>query len=299
MDIVDSQVHSNVLGTETTLAIMDAIGIQSVMIDEYLYPDGQGSLLPGYRLADGGFRPVGPGAEAAAMAHPDRFAYLMRIDPSDSAPEGWIETLAASPHLKALRVIIYTPAERAAFEAGGLDRLFAAARRHNLPIFVTCPDWVPHLAPYARKFADVQFVIDHCGAAFNAPWGQATIDDTIAMAEHPNVALKWAHAPSFLSVEPYPFPDMTPKLARALDAFGPERLMWASDYTVTRGRQNWAEALFYLRHSRALSESDKEWILGRTARTLLRWPAPENSTVPKAMHPTRIGPRPAQSSGTS
>ncbi|MDB5395004.1 MAG: amidohydrolase [Rhodospirillales bacterium] len=289
MDIVDGQVHSNVMGTETTLAVMDAIGIQAVLIDEYLRPDEAGGLLPGYSLAGGAFRPVGPNAEAAALAYPDRFAYLMRINSFDPGLEGWIETLAASPNLRALRTVAFSPEESVAFEAGGFDRLFAAANAHNLPIFVTCPARVPHLAPYARKFPDLQFVIDHCGVAFDAPRGGASLDDTIAMAEYKNVALKWAHAPAFLSTEPYPFPDLEPKLARALDAFGPERVLWASDYTVSRHRQNWAESLFTLRHSPTLSATDKDWILGRTIRTLLRWPAPEKPFAHKPMHPHRLG----------
>ena len=291
MDIVDSQIHSNVLGTETTLAIMDAIGIQAAVIDEYLRPDENGSLLPGYRLAHGGFRPVGPSAEAAAMAHPDRFAYLMRIDPSDTEVEGWIETLALSPNLRALRVIVFTPTEAAMFAEGGLDRLFAAAHAHNLTLFVTCPGRVPLLARYAKKFPDMQIVIDHCGAAFGAAWGEGSIDDTVAMAEYRNVGLKWAHAPSFLSAEPYPFHDLEPKLKRAVDAFGPERIVWASDYTVSRHRQNWAESLFYMRHSPVLSETDKEWILGRSLRSMLNWPAPEHPAEPEAMHPHRLGPK--------
>jgi hypothetical protein len=40
-----------------------------------------------------------------------------------------------------------------------------------------------------------------------------------------------------------------------------------------------------------LSETDKEWVLGRTARTLLRWPAPEKPTRPDALHPHRLGPK--------
>jgi predicted TIM-barrel fold metal-dependent hydrolase len=299
MDIVDSQVHSNVLGTETTLAIMDAIGIQSVLIDEYLRPDEKGSLLPGYRFAGGEFRPIGPGAEAAALAYPDRFQFLMRIDPFDPAPEPWIETLRVSPNLKALRIIIFTPAERAALESGGLDPILAAAHRNGLPVFITCPARVPYLRRYAEKFPELQFVIDHCGADFGAEWGKGSIDDTVAMADCPNVALKWAHAPGFLSAEAYPFADMGPQLRRAVDAFGRERVMWASDYTVSAHRQNWAESLFYLRHSPVLSEDDKEWILGRTARTLLNWPAPAEAMKPKSLHPHRLGPRPAQSSGTS
>ena len=35
MDIVDAQVHANVLGTEATLAVMDALGIQGLLFDEY------------------------------------------------------------------------------------------------------------------------------------------------------------------------------------------------------------------------------------------------------------------------
>jgi hypothetical protein len=35
MDIVDAQVHANMLGTEVTVAIMDALGIQAVPFDEF------------------------------------------------------------------------------------------------------------------------------------------------------------------------------------------------------------------------------------------------------------------------
>ena len=289
MDIVDVQVHANVIGTDKTLAIMDALGIQAVLFDEYLTVGEDGALHPGYRLPGGGFRSVGPNAEAAAMAHPERFAFLMRVDPTDPGLEGWIETLSAAPGFKALRTVTFTPAEGAVFEGGGHDRLIKAARAHSLPIFVCCPRRVPHLAQYAERFPDVQFVIDHCGVPFDAPRGEATIDDAVAMARYPNVAYKWAHAPSFLSTEPYPFPDLEPKLRRAMDAFGPERMMWASDYTVSRRRANWGEALFSIRHSPSLSEDEKTAMLGRTARRILNWPAPQQPQKPKPLHPHRLG----------
>ncbi len=49
MDIVDAQVHANMLGTEVTLAIMDALGVQGVLFDEYQRTDGDGAAQPGYR----------------------------------------------------------------------------------------------------------------------------------------------------------------------------------------------------------------------------------------------------------
>jgi predicted TIM-barrel fold metal-dependent hydrolase len=273
MDIVDAQVHANMLGTEVTVAIMDALGIQAVLFDEFERVAEDGALLPGYRLAGGAFRSVGPNAEAAALRHPDRFAFLMRVDPTDPGIEYWVETLTAAPGFKALRTLVFTPAEGAVFEDGGHDRLLRAAHEHSLPVFVNCPGRVPHLAQYAERFPDVQFVIDHCGVAFDAPPGQATIDDAVAMARYPNVAYKWAHAQSFLSTTSYPFSDLEPKLRRAVDAFGPQRVMWASDYTMSRQRANWSEALFSVRHSLSLSEDEKTWILGGTARQILNWPA--------------------------
>ena len=274
MDIVDAQVHANVLGTEATLAVMDALGIQGLLFDEYQTTTEDGAPQPDYRLADGTFRPVGPNAEAAALRHPERFAFLIRVDLRDPGIEGWIETLAAAPGFKALRTLVFTPSEGAVFADGGCDRLLHAPRAYSLPVFITCPGRVRLLASYAERFPDVQFVIDHCGVVFDAPGGKATIDDAVAMARYPNVACKWAHAPDFLSTTAYPFPDLEPKLRRAVDAFGPERVMWASDYTMIR-RANWGEALFSIRHSPSLSEDEKAWILGGTARWVLNWPPPQ------------------------
>ncbi|OBA58077.1 hypothetical protein A5647_22055 [Mycobacterium sp. 1100029.7] len=272
MDIVDVQVHANMLGTETTLAIMDALGIAAAVYDEFDGPGDDGALLPGYRLENGAFRTVGPNAEAAAIAHPERLAFLMRVDPTDPRIESWVETLRVAPGCRALRTLVFTPAEGAVFEEGGYDRLLKAALAQGFPLFVTCPGRVPHLTQYVKRFPDVQFVIDHCGAAFDAPPGQASIDDALAMAQFPNVAFKWAHAASFLSTQPYPFVDLEPKLRQAVDAFGPERVMWASDATMTRHRATWAESLFSIRDSTALSENEKAWVLGATARWILNWP---------------------------
>jgi hypothetical protein len=113
-------------------------GIQGLLFDEYQTTTEDGAPQPGYRLADGAFRPVGPNAEAAALRHPERFAFLMRVDLRDPGIEGWIETLAAAPGFKALRTLVFTPSEGAVIADGGCDRLLHAARAYNLPVFITC-----------------------------------------------------------------------------------------------------------------------------------------------------------------
>jgi predicted TIM-barrel fold metal-dependent hydrolase len=102
----------------------------------------------------------------------------------------------------------------------------------------------------------------------------AQLDQVIELAQYPNLALKWSHAPTLLSASAYPHRDVLPLLRRAIDAYGVQRILWASDYTQARNEtgQSWSEMLFYLRESDQLSDHEKSWILGRSARQVLRWP---------------------------
>ena len=83
----------------------------------------------------------------------------------------------------------------------------------------------------------------------------------------------------------YPFPDLEPKLRRVVDAYGPERVMWASDYTMIRRHASWGEALFSIRDCPSLSEHEKTWLLGRTARRVLNWPPPQKLDEPIVVRP--------------
>jgi predicted TIM-barrel fold metal-dependent hydrolase len=133
--------------------------------------------------------------------------------------------------------------------------------------------------------------VDHCGVGV-APLrvGQLPVtmetsmtksrDDRVVeltrvceMAQYPNVALKWCHAPGLLSEEDYPYRDVMPLLRQAIDAFGVERIMWASDYTIAQSQNanSWAECLYYLLDSDQISWTEKEWLLGGAVRQLLNW----------------------------
>ena len=52
----------------------------------------------------------------------------------------------------------------------------------------------------------------------------------------------------------------------ALEAFGPQRMMWGSDYPPVSSREGYDNALrFPMDYFRALSEDERAWIFGRTA----------------------------------
>lgn len=281
MDIVDAQVHFNLLGTlDTGIAAMDAVGVSALLYDEYWAFDSQSRILPGYELPGGAFRHVFPLAEEAVLRYPERFAYLVRFDRHDPDLDALVATVGTMPQRKALRVVPWTPEGFHHFAEGADGPVFAAAQKYGVPVFVLLPGRTRLLHRYLQAFPEVPVIVDHCGVTL-APGRLhddhlSGFDDVLALAQFPNVALKWSHAPR-LSAGVYPYPDVLTMLLRVLEAFGPQRVMWGSDHTQSRDHHSWAESLYYIRDSTELSAEEKGWILGRSLRTILQWPAPAAS----------------------
>jgi predicted TIM-barrel fold metal-dependent hydrolase len=303
MEIVDAQVHLNQLvpdwrtaDTDAVIATgvqaMDAVGIDAVLIAESRGFDSKMRPALGPELPNGAIRGRFPFSERAVSVHPDRFAYLVRIDVKDFELERIVGEVRTKPGALCMRIVpIPDTGEVASLEHGEFEPLFAAAERHAVPVFAWLPGRSHLLVPYLRKFPKLQFILDHCGVGVAPPHDGkiaptlassmtptlggrvAQLDQVLDLAAYSNLALKWSHAPSLLSREPYPHRDVLRLLRRAIDAFGIERLMWASDYTQARAetKQPWAQALYYLLDSDLLSETEKEWILGRSVRKALGW----------------------------
>ena len=74
-------------------------------------------------------------------------------------------------------------------------------------------------------------------------------------------------------VGPMPWDPIPPVARLALDAFGPERLMWGSDFPPVSGREGYHNSLRVpLDYFSDLSDADREWIFGGAARSV--WDLP-------------------------
>lgn len=291
MDIVDSQIHFGPGGTEDVLHEMDALGIQAALVDEFW---GLETWGPGYLLPNGTFRPTRPTVELAAALHPERFAYVARVERSDPEVTSLIRIAADDPNARAIRMIpAVTPAEVAAFAAGGYEDIFAVAAKVGLPVFLFIAGHVELLPEYLRNFPTVTFIVDHCGmpmeAGISPPNPEiatqassaepthpgpniAYFDEVLKLAEYPNVLLKWSHAQGMFGELDYPSPGLLSHLRRAIGAFGVERIMWASDIGGNQTGESWAQLLHYLMDSDGVSQEEKSWLFGKTLRSALRWP---------------------------
>jgi len=264
MDIVDAQVHATHRGIEPSIAIMDALGVNAAIID--VWPPER------TKLPNGLYRYTYKFAEEAVSRFPDRFAYIVRFDPNDQEVEGPISQLRQAPNRLCLRIA--SGWDIKALPTGVHEHILAAAAKYDVPVMIFAGNEHPAVTKYVERFDRVQFIIDHVGMAVDiggqAPPLEATIDRLVGYAKYPNVAVKWGHAPR-LSRQPFPYRDLITQLGRVIEAFGANRLMWASDYTVTVDNHTYGESLFCIRGSDQLSENDKECLLGRSARQVLRW----------------------------
>lgn len=149
----------------------------------------------------------------------------------------------------------------------GYEAMFRCAADEGLLI---CPLIDPGamlaLAAMCRRFPKAGVVIDHMariGAGGVIREEDAALLAT--MAELPNVFVKVSGFWALGRAKP-PYDDLVPLIRRLRDAFGAERLMWASDgpYGMTRG--SYADAVSLVRERLDyLSDAERAMILGGTA----------------------------------
>ncbi|WP_213958823.1 MULTISPECIES: amidohydrolase [unclassified Variovorax] len=271
MDIVDAQVHAFFkLQENEMLAAMDALGIRAVIIDELWGHLENWVAWPHATQANGVRRALSPLAQVAALKHPDRFAFVQRVNRADPELAALFAILGTTPGCRAVRVDLRSREERQAFASGGFDELLGLARERDLTVglHIHGRDTAEVLRGTLGRFADVRFVLDHCGY----PKAPEQWDSVLSLGACPNLWLKWCHAHHFFEAGPYPFPGLQKQLLRAVDSYGAERVLWASDITHDHGNVSWADLLYYVRESPSLSAGDREWLLSRAARAAYQWP---------------------------
>ncbi len=275
MEIVDSQIHFGPGGIAETLAAMDALGISAVLADELWGLDNWG---PGYRLSNGILRVTTPTVELAVTQHPERFSYVKRVERLDPEVSSLIRMAADAPGCRAIRLLPSLTAEELnAFSTGEYEAVFTTAQEFGLPVFLYIAGHVELMHHYLRKFPKVTFIVDHCGMPMeqgisfldeetpgqaSGDGAQTSVDaayfnEVLKLAVHPNVALKWSHAQGMFGVSGYPFEGLMPYLRSAVDAFGPGRIMWASDNGGNQTGESWAELLYYLIDCAELNSDEK------------------------------------------
>jgi predicted TIM-barrel fold metal-dependent hydrolase len=211
----------------------------------------------------------------AARRYPDRFAVMGRIPLQNPQSAALLPKWKEQRGMLGVRVS-FTDATMAWLTDGTADWFWPAAEKAELPIMFLAPGHVPTFARIAERHPQLTLIIDHMGLNSSSRANRVTeipaaIDQTVALARYPNVSVKLSGALGN-SLEPYPFRDMTIYLKRVFDAYGPERCYWGTDITNSLTRAGYRQRVTHFTEELSfLSESDKDWVMGRAILARLKW----------------------------
>jgi predicted TIM-barrel fold metal-dependent hydrolase len=272
MLIVDAQVHiwanhkptnANHRQVETysaddLLAEMDEAGVHAAVIHPPASWDPDSNEL----------------AVEAARRHPDRLAILGNFPLDAPASRGLVESWKKRPGMLGLRFALLQPHQRTWPTDGTMDWLWPACERADLPIALLAATYLPTVGRIAERHPRLKLIVDHLGRPSgtkdDAAW--ANLPEMLALARHPNVAIKATGAPSYSSA-PYPYRNIHDHLRRIHDAFGPERMFWGTD--ITRMPGPWRQCVrLFTEELPWLRGRDLELVMGHAVCDWLGWPLP-------------------------
>jgi L-fuconolactonase len=200
--------------------------------------------------------------------HAGMFQGVCRVDPLDPAAPDHLSKLTEA----GFRGVRLSPSGNSSgdwFNGPLMPPLWKRCHDLRVPMTVLAPiQRMPGVGALLEKLPDLTVVIDHMA---DCPVDQpAELEKLIALKRYPNVFVKISHTWS-LSKQPYPWLDAQEHVKRLHDAFGPQRLMWATDWPIVEDRATYAQALSVVRDDMSfLNADDRRWMLSKTIQRV--WP---------------------------
>lgn len=173
--------------------------------------------------------------------------------------------------VRGFRIHAATQPARDWLNSPGMASMWKVAADQTLAICpLMNPGALPALTEMCQRFLRTRVVIDHFGRiGVDGQVRNEQVDALCRLAEFPNTYVKTS-AFYALGLKKAPYTDLGPMIRRLRDAFGAQRLMWASDcpFQVDPGH-NYTDSIALIRDRLGfLTASDREWMLRRTAETV-------------------------------
>jgi len=154
------------------------------------------------------------------------------------------------------------------FGTPGIERMWkcGADERLNMCLLIN-PNSLPVVDEMCRKHPDTPVVIDHFARiGVDGEFRESDLNALCKLAAHKQVTVKIS-AFYALGKKQMPYDDLGPMIRKLLDAYGPERLMWATDcpFQVQNGHTYAASIELVRDRMSDLSKSDKDSLLRKTA----------------------------------
>ncbi len=200
--------------------------------------------------------------------YPAMFQGVARVDPLDPAAPDHLSHLTE----EGFRGVRLSPAGDASgdwFHGPLMPPLWKRCLQLKVPMTVLAPiGRMPEVGLLLERMPELTVVIDHMA---DCPVDEPReLDKLIALRRYPSLFVKISHTWS-LSRQSYPWLDAQEHVRRLHAAFGPERLMWATDWPIIEAKSTYDKALTVVRDDmKFLNAEDKRWMLSKTIERV--WP---------------------------
>jgi L-fuconolactonase len=219
---------------------LDEHGVARAVLVQPMYPGEDNSLVT-----------------EAVRTDPARYAAVAVVDPRKPGAADLLETWVGRG-CRGLRLRPSFPGELEGFSS---EPVWDRARSLNITVSVLArQEHLPLIAAQAARYPEVPVVVDHLAHPDPASFGAI-----LELANLPNVHVK----PTgfyYYSKQPYPYEDCKALVRAVLDRFGPDRLVWGSDFPHVLLRSGYGPMLKLL--ERWLPESARAKVLGGNAERL-------------------------------
>lgn len=209
----------------------------------------------------------------AARRYPTRFHVMGRIPLQNPQSADLLPKWKEQPGMLGVR-LLFNGTMAPWLSDGTADWFWPAAEKAQVPVMFFAPGQVSKFGPIAERHPRLTLIIDHMGltaAMVQNNTVTAAVDQAVALAKYPNVSIKLSGSPG-ISVEAYPFRDVAGHLHRAFDAYGPQRCYWGTDMTNSFAKATYRQRVTQFAEELSfLSESDKDWVMGRAMLARLNW----------------------------
>jgi predicted TIM-barrel fold metal-dependent hydrolase len=197
--------------------------------------------------------------------HRGAFSGVAIVDENQADVCGAMKALAKDG-VRGFRV--YTSRAQAAAWGDGMKKMWTCAADNGLAICLLAdPDALPAITTMCARNPRTRVVIDHFARiGMRGGINEHDVVNLCRLADFPNVHVKTS-AFYALGLKQPPYTDMGPFIRRLRNAYGADRLMWASDCPFqVEGVHTYADSIALIRDRlEFLTAEEKEWMLRKTA----------------------------------
>ena len=210
----------------------------------------------------------------AIRKHPGTFSGVAVIDQTARRPDVEMRKLKGVG-VRGFRIYAKNRPTEDWLGSESMHRMWTCGAEENLAMCCLIDaDELPALDRMCRNFPDTPVVIDHLARiGVSGRIDPRDVKMLCDMARHRRVYVK-VSAFYALGKKQAPYRDLAPMIRQVYDAFGPQRLMWATDCPFqVQGEHTYKASIELIRSGLDfLSADDKAWLLQKTAESVFFTP---------------------------